>query len=51
LIHDIKEDSNKGISGIRKSFQDIDKKVSNIDVKFSKKIEIMKKSRNKTPNH
>jgi hypothetical protein len=51
LIHDIKEDSNKGMSGIRKSIQDLDKKVSNTDEKFSKEIEIREKSRNKTTKH
>jgi hypothetical protein len=44
----MKEDSNKGISGLRKSIHDLNKKVSNIDEKFSKEIKIMIKSSNKT---
>jgi hypothetical protein len=51
LIHNTKEDSNKGISGVRKSIQDLDKKVSNIDEKFSEEIEIMKKVEIKLQNN
>jgi hypothetical protein len=38
------EDSNKQINEVRKSIQDLDKKVSNMEEKFSKEMKIMKNS-------
>jgi DNA-binding ferritin-like protein len=46
MINDLKEDSKKQINEVRKSSQDLDKKVSNMEEKFIKEMEIMKKSRN-----
>jgi hypothetical protein len=43
MIRDLKENSNKQINEVRKSIQDLDKKVSNMEEKFSKEMEIMKK--------
>jgi hypothetical protein len=43
VINDFKEDSNKPINEVRKSIQDVVKKVSNMDKKFRKEIEILKK--------
>jgi hypothetical protein len=50
MISDLKQDSNKKINKVRKSIQDLDKKLSNMNEKFSKEMEIMKKkaSRNVT---
>jgi predicted nucleic acid-binding Zn-ribbon protein len=42
MISDLKEDSAKQINEIRKSIQDLDKKVSNIEEKFSKEMKTMK---------
>jgi gas vesicle protein len=36
IISDLKEDTNKQINEVRKSIQDLDKKVSNIEEKYSK---------------
>jgi Fic family protein len=36
--------SNKQINEVRKSIQDLDNKVSNVEKKFSKEVEIMKNS-------
>jgi DNA-binding ferritin-like protein len=41
MISDLKEDSNKQINEVRKSIQDLNKKVSNVEEKFSKEMEIM----------
>jgi hypothetical protein len=43
MINDLEEDSNKQINKLRKSVQDPAKKVSNMDKKFRKEIEILKK--------
>jgi hypothetical protein len=42
MIRDIKEDSNKQINEIRKSVQDLDKTVNNMEEKFSREMEIVK---------
>jgi hypothetical protein len=42
MISDLKDDSNKLISEVRKSIQDLDKKVSFMEGKFIKEMEIMK---------
>jgi hypothetical protein len=42
MISDLKDDSNKLISEVRKSIQDLDKKVSFMEDKFIKEMEIMK---------
>jgi hypothetical protein len=44
MIRDLKEDSNKQLNKVRKSIQDIDKKASNMEEKFSKEMVIMKNS-------
>jgi hypothetical protein len=43
MVDDLKEDSNIQINEVFKSTQDLNKKFHNIDEKFSKAIEIMKK--------
>jgi hypothetical protein len=43
MINDLKEDSNKQVNEVRKSTQDLYKKVSNINEKFRKEIETVKK--------
>jgi hypothetical protein len=42
MIRDLKEDTNKHKDEIRKSIQDLDKKVSIMEEKFNKEMEIMK---------
>jgi hypothetical protein len=42
MISKLKEDSNKQINEVRKSIQYLDKKVSNIEEKFSQEMTIMK---------
>jgi hypothetical protein len=42
MIRDLKEHSSKQINEVRKLIQDLDKKVSIIEEKFSKEMEIMK---------
>jgi predicted nucleic acid-binding Zn-ribbon protein len=42
VIRDLKLDTNKQINKLRKSIQDLDKKVSIIPEKFSKEMKIMK---------
>jgi predicted nucleic acid-binding Zn-ribbon protein len=44
MIRDLKEHSNKQINEVRKSIQDLYKKVSTIEEKFNHKMEIMKKN-------
>jgi chaperonin cofactor prefoldin len=46
IMNGFKEDLNKQINKIRKSIQDLDKRVSNINEKFSKDMETKKKARN-----
>jgi hypothetical protein len=43
-INDLKENSNKHTNEVRKSIQDQDKKVSHMDKKFNKEIEILEKN-------
>jgi hypothetical protein len=43
MTSDLKQYSNKHISEVRKSIKDLDKKVTNMEEKFSKEMEIMKK--------
>jgi hypothetical protein len=47
MIRNLKEDSNKQISEVRKSTQNLNKKVSNMEEKFSKEMEIMKNNQEK----
>jgi septal ring factor EnvC (AmiA/AmiB activator) len=42
MFSDLKEDSNQQINKVKKSIQDLDKKDSNMEEKFSKEMEIMK---------
>jgi hypothetical protein len=42
VISDFKEDSNKQINEVRKSIEYLEKKVSNMDEKFSKEMKIVK---------
>jgi hypothetical protein len=44
MIRDLKEDSNKQINKVKKPIQDLDKKVSTMEEKFNKEMEIMKKN-------
>jgi hypothetical protein len=46
VINDLKEDSDKLMNEVRKSIQDLDKKISNMEEKFSKEMEITKTSTN-----
>jgi uncharacterized lipoprotein YehR (DUF1307 family) len=43
MINVLKEDANKQMTKVGKSFQDLDEKISNIDEKFIKEIEIEQK--------
>jgi ribosome biogenesis protein Nip4 len=43
MIRDFKEDSNKQKNEVRKSIQDLDNKVSIMEEKFSKEMEIVQK--------
>jgi hypothetical protein len=43
MVRDLKKDSDKQINEVRKSIQDLDKKVSTVEKKFSKEMEIIKK--------
>jgi hypothetical protein len=47
LISDLKEDSNKQMTEVKNSIQDLDEKLDNLDKKFSKEIEILKKKTKK----
>jgi hypothetical protein len=47
MINDLEEDSNKQINKLRKSVQDPAKKVSNMDKKFSLKMDIVKENKHK----
>jgi predicted secreted Zn-dependent protease len=46
MISDIKDDSNKRINEARKSIQDLDNKISNMEEKFMKQMKITKKKKN-----
>jgi nitrate reductase assembly molybdenum cofactor insertion protein NarJ len=41
---DLKECANKQLNEVRKLIQDLDKRLSNMDEKFSKDIEILRKT-------
>jgi hypothetical protein len=43
MINEFKEDSNKHINEVRRSIQDLDKKVYNVDEKFIQEMEIVGK--------
>jgi hypothetical protein len=45
MINDLKGDSNRQTNEVKKSIQYLDKKVSNMDEKFIKKNEIVKKKK------
>jgi hypothetical protein len=42
MIRDLKEDTNKQITEVSKSIQDLDKKVNIMEAKLNKEIEIIK---------
>jgi molybdopterin converting factor small subunit len=45
MFSDLKEESNKQVNEDKKLIQDLDKKVSNMEKKFSKEIEVMKNNK------